>query len=50
MLGQYQLLERVVLQDAISTTHIVLSVGGTLLATALLILAAVRLYSRERVL
>lgn len=50
MLGQYQLLERVVLQDSISTTHIVLSASGTLLAAALLIFVAVRLYSRERVL
>lgn len=50
MLSQYQLLERVVLQDNISTTHIILSVAGTLLAAALLYLAAVKLYSRERIL
>lgn len=49
MLGQYQLLERVVLKDSISTTHILLSVSGTLIATALLYLLAVRLYSREKV-
>ncbi len=50
MLSQYQLLERVVLQDNISTTHIILSVTGTLIATALLYLAAVKLYSREKIL
>jgi len=50
MLSQYQLLERVVLQDTISPVHILLSVGGTLLAAALLYLAAVRLYSRDRIL
>jgi len=50
MLSQYQLLERVVLQDSISATHIALSVAGTLIASALLYLAAVKLYSRENVL
>ncbi len=50
MLSQYQLLERVVLKDSISTTHIALSVAGTLLSTALLYFLAVRLYSREKVL
>jgi len=50
MLSQYQLLERVVLQDKISAFHIVLSIAGTLTAAALLYLVAVKLYSRERVL
>lgn len=50
MLSQYQLLERVVLKDTINPTHILLSVTGTLLCTALLYMIAVRLYSRERVL
>ena len=50
MLSQYQLLESVVLKDQISTTHILLSVAGTLIAAAILYLLAVRLYSRERVL
>ena len=49
MLGQYQLLERVVLKDSINPTHILLSVSGTLIAAALLYLLAVRLYSREKV-
>jgi len=50
MLSQYQLLERVVLQDVISPTHITLSVIGTLLGAALLLWGAIRLYSREKVL
>lgn len=50
MLSQYQLLERVVLQDSISTTHITLSIVGTSIAAVLLLMGAVRLYSRERVL
>ncbi len=50
MLSQYQLLERVVLQDTISSTHIALSVCGTLISAGLMLYAAVKLYSRERVL
>jgi len=50
MLSQYQLLERTVLQDALLPVHVVLSVGGTLLAAALLLFLAVRLYSREKLL
>jgi len=50
MLSQYQLLESVVLGDAIPHTHIALSVSGTVLATALLLLLAARLYHRERLL
>jgi len=50
MLSQYQLLERIVLKDTISPTHVTLSVTGTLLAAALLYMLSVRLYSRERVL
>jgi sodium transport system permease protein len=50
MLSQYQLLERVVLQDSLNPVHIALSVGGTLLAAALLYLGAVKLYSREKIL
>ncbi|MEM7257561.1 MAG: ABC transporter permease [Pseudomonadota bacterium] len=50
MLSQYQLLERVVLQDHISALHIILSITGTLVAAALLYLAAVKLYSREKIL
>ena len=49
MLSQYQLLERVVLKDSINPGHILLSVAGTLIATLLLYLAAVKLYSREKV-
>lgn len=50
MLSQYQLLERVVLKDSVSTTHIALSVAGTLLSAALLYFLTVKLYSREKVL
>ncbi len=50
MLSQYQLLERVVLQDTINMTHITLSVVGTSFAAAALLYSAVRWYSRERVL
>ena len=50
MLSQYQLLERAVLQDSISTSHILLSVAGTMISAALLFLAAVKLYSREKIL
>ncbi len=50
MLSQYQLLERVVLQDDISYIHIGLSIAGTLLSAVLLYLAAVKLYSREKIL
>jgi len=48
MLSQYQLLERIVLKDSINTTHIILSVAGTLLSAALLYYLSVRLYSREK--
>lgn len=50
MLSQYQLLERVVLQDRLEPIHILLSVAGTLIATAFLYLAAVKLYSKEKIL
>jgi len=50
MLGQYQLLERATLGEPIPHGHVVLSVGGTLTAAALLLWLARRLYTRERVL
>lgn len=50
MLSQYQLLEQTVLQDALPVSHIALSVIGTLAATALLLMLAIRLYRRERLL
>lgn len=50
MLSQYQLLERIVLQDRLEPTHVVLSVTGTLIAAALLYLAAVKLYSKDKIL
>ena len=50
MLGQYQLLERATLGEPIPILHVALSVGGTLAAAALLLVVAVRLYTRERVL
>ncbi len=50
MLSQYQLLESAVLGDAIPGVYIVLSVLGTLGATAILLLLAARLYQREKLL
>lgn len=50
MLSQYQLLESAVLGDTIPAGHVALSVVGTLLATALLLWLASRLYQRERLL
>ncbi len=50
MLSQYQLLEKVVLQDDINTLHVFLSVGGTLLAGLLLLRLATKLYRRDRIL
>lgn len=50
MLSQYQLLESAVLGDAIPGHHIALSVAGTLFATTLLLMLAIRLYKRERIL
>ena len=50
MLSQYQLLEKVVLQDEITSWNIVLSVGGTLLAGLLLLRLATTLYKRDRIL
>lgn len=50
MLSQYQLLESAVLGDAIPWLHVVLSVTGTLIATAILLYLAARLYQREKLL
>ena len=50
MLSQYQLLERVVLGDAIPLLYITLSVAGTLASAALLLWLAGRLYQRDRIL
>lgn len=50
MLSQYQLLEKVVLQDEITALNVVLSVGGTLLAGLLLLRLATKLYKRDRIL
>jgi len=50
MLAQYQLLERATLGEAIPRSFILLSVGGTLLCALLLLILAVHLYTRERVL
>lgn len=50
MLSQYQLLESAVLGDSIPAQHIVLSVVGTLTATAILLWLAARLYRREKLL
>ncbi len=50
MLSQYQLLERVVLGDAIPALFIVLSVVGTLASAGLLLWLAFGLYSKDRIL
>ncbi len=50
MLSQYQLLEKVVLQESIQPLYILLSIAGTLLASAVLLFIAIRLYQRERIL
>jgi len=50
MLSQYQLLEKVVLQDDINQWHVLLSVAGTLLAGILLLRLAIRLYKRDKIL
>ena len=50
MLSQYQLLESTVLGDSIPALHIALSVIGTLIATALLLIVASKLYQREKLL
>ncbi len=50
MLSQYQLLESAVLGDSIPTLHIILSVVGTLGATAILLWLAAKLYQREKLL
>ncbi len=50
MLSQYQLLENTVLGDAIPWLHVALSVAGTLVATAILLVLAARLYQREKLL
>ncbi len=50
MLSQYQLLESVVLGNEIPLHHIALSVVGTLIAAALLLMLASKLYTRERIL
>ncbi len=50
MLSQYQLLEKIVLQDPISAWHIALSIAGTLLAGLLLLQLAIKLYKRDKIL
>jgi len=50
MMSQYQLLERTVLGDPTPPLYIALSAGGTLLGAALMLLLAIRLYSRDRIL
>ncbi len=50
MMSQYQLLERTVLGDPIPALYIILSAGGTFIATAFMLLVAIRLYSRDRIL
>jgi len=50
MMSQYQLLERIVIGDATPTAYVILSISGTLICAALLLLLAIRLYSRDRIL
>jgi len=50
MLSQYKLLEKVARNDPIPTLHIFLSVGGTLLGAAALLLVAIKLYQRDKIL
>lgn len=50
MMSQYQLLERIVLGDVIPSTYILFSVIGTIACAALLLLLAIKLYSRDRIL
>ena len=50
MMSQYQLLERIVLGDVTPALYVALSVGGTLLCAALLLMLAIKLYSRDRIL
>lgn len=50
MMSQYQLLERIVLGDTTPALYILLSVAGTLVGAALMLLLAIRLYSRDRIL
>ena len=50
MLSQYQLLEKVVLQEPVRPLYITLSVAGTLAASAVLLAIAIKLYQRERIL
>lgn len=50
MMSQYKLLEKLAMGETISVTHILLSVSGTLLCAALLLLVAVWLYRQDRIL
>jgi len=50
MLGQYLLLERSVLDLPLSVTAVIASIAGTLIASALLLWLACRLYRQERIL
>ncbi len=50
MLSQYKLLEKVARNDPIPTLHIVLSVSGTLLGAIVLLLVAIKLYQRDKIL
>ena len=50
MMSQYQLLERIVLGDTTPGLYVFLSVAGTLVCAGLLLLLAIRLYSRDRIL
>lgn len=50
MMSQYQLLEKIVLGDVTPPLFVFLSVAGTLIASALMLTLAVKLYSRDRIL
>lgn len=50
MMSQYKLLEKVAKNETLNPTHLMLSVTGTLIATALLLALAIWLYRQDRIL
>jgi len=50
MMSQYKLLEKVAKNESLDSTHVLLSISGTLVATALLLALAFWLYRQDRIL
>ena len=50
MMSQYKLLEKVAKNETLNPIHLMLSVTGTLIATALLLALAIWLYRQDRIL